>query len=494
MLRKCCLSVLLLVTTSAYCATNRLKNTIICGYFEEYKDSSSLPIKIWVLDEGNIVNVVRDTTINCVKGYFKFELYLSHPVYFSVLDEKVKDAERVSGFFHNQLIHPFIEPHDSIYITIKQSDSLMWYKQILNVQFSGKGVEKNICLQQLLNMLKANEGSILSQSEKGESILAKCYKCVDEFKPKLTSNAVDLLKADIAGIIDGAVYNSLVNADKLARSYCEKIKRYQKQLFAIPIKSSDALEYSGYCKHLLCKQAILKAFGKVNVLKREGYLYDITLKQYVRIITNAYHGKIRYFLLAKPLMDEMVLRNNLSSEVVYYMKQYFFNSEKKNDYKQLLEVEYHNLSRLLRKDILDFNLLDTAGNLVNLTKFKGKLIFIDFMFTGCSWCAKAVPFLSKFEETFKSDTNIVFISLSADANFEVWKLKGIGKYSVQNSTQLNTGKVGFDHSFIRYFNIHAFPTFLLIDKNARILFKQTQTNITDDLTKITDIINTSRQL
>lgn len=70
--------------------------------------------------------------------------------------------------------------------------------------------------------------------------------------------------------------------------------------------------------------------------------------------------------------------------------------------------------------VLDFNLVNSSGETVNLEKFRGKVIFMNLWATWCPPCVAEMPTIQKLYEDMKNE-NVEFIMLSLDRNFEIAK-------------------------------------------------------------------------
>lgn len=134
--------------------------------------------------------------------------------------------------------------------------------------------------------------------------------------------------------------------------------------------------------------------------------------------------------------------------------------------------EYEALGyRLLpEKRAPEYSLTNTEGKTVTNKDFAGKIVLMDFWFTGCVGCIDMVPALKKIEHEFEGDTNVVFLSISADKDKTKW-LKSIAekKYTTGTATNLYTNGKGMDDYMLSAFMISSYPTLFLLDGNNRII-------------------------
>lgn len=127
----------------------------------------------------------------------------------------------------------------------------------------------------------------------------------------------------------------------------------------------------------------------------------------------------------------------------------------------------------------NFVLEDTSGKYRTLSEFKGKKVFLDFWYTGCTGCVQLYKnTLAPIEEILSKDTSVVFISISIDTDKETW-LRSIegGNYTSSNNINLRTGDAGSNHPIINRYNVSFFPKTFLLDKNG-LMYRNT-TNIRD---------------
>ncbi|ROI02517.1 TlpA family protein disulfide reductase [Chryseobacterium sp. G0240] len=117
----------------------------------------------------------------------------------------------------------------------------------------------------------------------------------------------------------------------------------------------------------------------------------------------------------------------------------------------------------------EFSLTDTLGNEVSLSQFKGNVLVLDFWYTGCFACVRTYKIIKPIIKEFEGKP-VKFISISEDKVRDVW-VKSIhsGLYTDPQHINLSAGKMGNIHPLFRYFQINAYPTVILIDKNGKII-------------------------
>lgn len=113
----------------------------------------------------------------------------------------------------------------------------------------------------------------------------------------------------------------------------------------------------------------------------------------------------------------------------------------------------------------DFSFRDTKNNLVQLSDFKGKYIYIDIWNSGCKPCFKEFKKMNAIVEKYQDD-EIVFIGISLDKKEDVWE-KTIKKHELHGIQLFGEGwKSDFVKDFFIFFN----PRFILIDKEQNIKY------------------------
>lgn len=114
---------------------------------------------------------------------------------------------------------------------------------------------------------------------------------------------------------------------------------------------------------------------------------------------------------------------------------------------------------LLGKSLADFRFEDMKGNQLSKKELEGKIIVINFWFTGCRPCISEMPFLNELVASYK-DKDVVFIAPALDRKENITKF--LQKYS-------------FDYQLVpdqeRYaikLSVENFPTHIIADKKGVI--------------------------
>lgn len=113
---------------------------------------------------------------------------------------------------------------------------------------------------------------------------------------------------------------------------------------------------------------------------------------------------------------------------------------------------------------IDFTYPDIDGNMVSLSDFKGKCVYVDVWATWCGPCKAEIPYLKELEKSFHGK-DIVFLSVSVDDNKEAWE-KMI-KEKELGGVQLFAN--GWSTEIMKNYSINGIPRFMLFDKDGNII-------------------------
>lgn len=115
----------------------------------------------------------------------------------------------------------------------------------------------------------------------------------------------------------------------------------------------------------------------------------------------------------------------------------------------------------------NFSFIDLEGNLVSLSDFKDKIIYLDLW---ASWCGPCInTFRTKtpeFEKKLRDREDVVLMYISIDEKEEPWR-----NYLSKNpmrGVHLFAGK-GFQADIMQYFKVWGIPRYLIIGKDNKII-------------------------
>ena len=110
----------------------------------------------------------------------------------------------------------------------------------------------------------------------------------------------------------------------------------------------------------------------------------------------------------------------------------------------------------------DFTLFDREGNKHKLSEFKGKYTILEFTERGCGGCIFIKPFLEEFYKRNKDKAEIIAIYYDTKEN---WIKEGQERKVSYHEWSDNTRSA----EPVAAYDIKAYPTFVIIDPNGKIL-------------------------
>jgi len=117
-----------------------------------------------------------------------------------------------------------------------------------------------------------------------------------------------------------------------------------------------------------------------------------------------------------------------------------------------------------------FKLQSDEGKLLTNVDFKGKVVLLDFWFTGCAGCASLHKVMKPVKEHFKNNNNMVFASICVDDDENMWKNSvKEGKYTDEQDVKLWVGPAGSRHPMVQNYGISTYPTLIIIDGNDQVV-------------------------
>lgn len=110
--------------------------------------------------------------------------------------------------------------------------------------------------------------------------------------------------------------------------------------------------------------------------------------------------------------------------------------------------------------------VDTLGNPLKLSDFRGKYVIVDFWNSYCHWCREETPWLRKALDTFK-DKNFTILGVSNDPQKELW-LRAIQ----EDHSHWNHLLISKKDPVMNTYCIKAIPHIILVGPDGKILAKE----------------------
>lgn len=411
-------------------------------------------------------------------GKFKFEITERSPFYLTLIYKSSKGNKI-------ELFNSYLAEHgDDIFLSFKTKFMSHKGKELLKVQkisFSGKGAEKYTCQYAIEQNEKVNLSNWQNRKRlrvdtgmntwvRNATLFATNLengnlKIIDRQQLAMSDLAYQILRINLFSKKMIEIYRQLLPISKRIRGLKDDFRyRFLVQYYLATEKPADFSNNllplsSSYTSYLLLKYEFeALALNNTERLTRIYNISDQSLKE--RVLTE--YMLIDFTRFADP---DLVVNNALENIT-------------DKDYIKLIQSMVKAQSKGVK--VFDFSLPDTNGGLIKLSNYLGKIVFLDFWFTGCGGCAiyhKSI--LSKVEKKFQNDTNVVFIAISIDIDKEIW-LRSVkeGLYTSPTAVNLYTNGLGTNHPLIKQLAVTAYPRPIIIDKEGRLF-----NNKRDDLRK-----------
>ncbi len=112
----------------------------------------------------------------------------------------------------------------------------------------------------------------------------------------------------------------------------------------------------------------------------------------------------------------------------------------------------------------NFTLVDTKGKKISLSKYRGKVVILDFWATWCPPCRRGIPDLIDIQKQYKNKVAVIGVSLDTDTKKNV--VPFIKNFGINYPIVYANEKIVND-----YGNIQAIPTTFIINKKGNIAYQ-----------------------
>lgn len=289
------------------------------------------------------------------------------------------------------------------------------------------------------------------------SKISRLLKLLEKNRPKLSEKSYQVLHCEIIGNSQYPLMRVIRNFNggifKIEQFEKDAMKSYfmknEKKLFISIFPDSitaSSINYVKYCfERLKLQHALINDSSDLVT-----YIIKSTSKGELRdkLLISAIGLSFKRFGKSLPSALE-----NMHSTTMKHKLQVFYNNQKKG--------------AMLPSDLVLYN---ENNEKVNLSIYKGKVIFLDFWYIGCIPCANYYKStVSVAKKSFSNSENVFFITICTEKDYNKWitALKS-DVYTSKSAVNLFTGGMERNHPVLTYFNIVSAPTPILIDKNFKI--------------------------
>jgi len=476
-------------------------SAVISCSIGDLQPNDTIRLLVWDenLSEGSAHNLPYRTltTVNN-KGTLRFVIDdLKHPVYFSLVKEKEKTFGNWLSFISQYLL----EPGDDLHIYMdslrpaytrfygETEDALTGYR-VVGPRFTGKGAAK----AEFTFLLDSNTNHWLQTAytrknhphndlpgtkydsayfasypatmehvyEDNKAILDFQLTLLDRYRKNMSEEAYQVIRTNLIGSMESADvrFYSLFKPDP-----------------------NDTLVSADFKKHLGEQlRSIYDNRQRASISETPPSVLCLS-KDYINFLTN-------YAFYLVPKGEEYawlkehytsVFRDKLITD--FLMKWFFYlkdSQEVLSDAELVVQSEFsrHKVNDIYNgqsvgRPAYNFTLPSVSGENRSLSDFRGKIVFIDLWYTGCGACSKFYRYqLSRLEEKYKNDPNVVFITISIDVDRQTW-LKSVqsGYYTsagLDNVVNLYTAGRGTEDPLIKAYNVTGYPHPFMIDRAGKI--------------------------
>ncbi|WP_412468784.1 TlpA family protein disulfide reductase [Pedobacter sp. KLB.chiD] len=368
---------------------------------------------------------------------------------------------------------------------IEKGDSVTVRITKFGTRFSGRGIEKYQCIYQIEQALQVIEdrridslGALFAAGKEPDYTSLSGYKLMLKDNVERSANKKRVMVA-ILKKYEGKISNKILQLIK-----AEFLGRFETETVSIAFNAHARL-------------AGLPSNVVLNEKKEIEKLYDLkVLADFsefdpdVLEISNGYQYYLYELLRFRPKQQDFgdgfeIIKSNFSGNLrdkiltAYVVLSYNSRPDMpqlRNETLKLVKLDYclealNNIfgNRMPGAKAYDFALQDSSGNVVKLSDFKGKVVVMDFFFTGCGGCWQLNKEMANIYKQYQGNPKIAFVSVSIDKDINEWKASlQTNLYTHPHSTNLYTNGLGTTHPIITHYGIVAYPTVIIINKAGKI--------------------------
>ncbi len=224
---------------------------------------------------------------------------------------------------------------------------------------------------------------------------------------------------------------------------------------------------------------VLLSMGKVDIAKNqleEAYNLSNGIDKQINTSYGSILFKTGDLDLAKKVLENSIASGFQSPEMEELVKDIYIKENRSEDgyedyFSGIKALAMDNLSSKIKEKIIlepsyGFTLIDTEGNKVSLSDYKGQAVILDFWATWCGPCKASFPAMEKAMAKY-SDAKFLFIN-SRESGDE--KLEKVTSYISENDYPFHI-LMDVDDSVYESYKIAFLPTKIILDGNGMVRYK-----------------------
>lgn len=192
--------------------------------------------------------------------------------------------------------------------------------------------------------------------------------------------------------------------------------------------------------------------------------------------TGQVRNKLYYLALLRNLDEDGYIRRTLR--------------ESETDNSEISEYQLAAVRFLARSEgapAFNFEMVDANDSMHRMSDYKGKVLVLDFWFSGCMACMYLTKEMHEAVKFYESADDVVFVSLNFDRYRDFWKRSlASGKYTHESGLNLWAGETGTKHPIVGYYEIQSYPTLLIVNKDGILVEKHVNRLFTKEDPTATD--------
>ncbi|WP_412468785.1 TlpA family protein disulfide reductase [Pedobacter sp. KLB.chiD] len=368
---------------------------------------------------------------------------------------------------------------------IGKGDSVTVRITKFGTRFTGRGIEKYQCIYQIEQVLQVIEdrrtdslNALFAANKEPDYTSLSSRKLMIKDNVERSANKKRVMVA-ILKKYEGKISNKILQLIK-----AEFLGRFERDKVDLAFRAYKTL-------------ADLPPNVVLNEKKEIEKLYDLkALADFsefdpdVLEISNGYqyylHERLRFRPDQQDFGDSFeIIKSNFSGNLrdkiltAYVVSSYHRRPDMpklRNEILKLVKLDYclealNNIfgNRMPGAKAYDFALQDSNGNVVKLSDFKGKVVVMDFFFTGCTGCRWLNQQMANIYKQYQGNPKIAFVSVSIDKDINEWKASlQTNLYTHPHSINLYTNGLGTTHPIITHYGVVSYPTVIIINKDGKI--------------------------